>query len=354
MLHWPFGSNFDSTRRDFTQAVALGGLLAASGTVFAQAGPVAAGTSDRMPVKIAWIPGSVYRLSLCVARDLFTKHGLNAELIRFSSGPAMNAAFKSASVDMGFSGAPGVLTILSTGAPLKVFMIDNNTATSNALVAVPGSGINTVADLKGKSIAIPRGTVVWVALIKALRQNGLDLKDVNVVDMGAGPLIAAFRNKDVQAAWIWSPVLYELLDMGGKEIVRDAKFGIAPNFWVGRSEWVEKNPQAVQRFLAAMDEAGAFHKADPKESARLVAEQLGIKLTNAERLLQETTYFSMADQVAPVGPASLVNKSTGALEALRSYAAILNEQGLLRAVPDLNSIIDSSHVEAYLKTQHKG
>ena len=224
------------SRRSFVGALTAGALAGSS--AWAQTASKAP-PDPPIPIRIAWIPGSHYRLPLAVAHDLLAKHGLKPELLRFNSGPAMNAAFKSGSVDIGMSGPPRVLTIMSTGAPIKAFMLDNDVSTSDGLVAVPGSGIETIKDLKGKSIAMPRGTVVWVSMIRALKQNGMTLNDVKVVDVGVGPLIAAFKNRDVQAAWIWAPALFDLQEMGGKEIVRDNVFGSASNYWFGRAGWVD-------------------------------------------------------------------------------------------------------------------
>ncbi len=338
------------SRRSFVGALAAASLAGKSAWAQTASPP---STGAPIPIRIAWIPGSHYRLPVAIARDLLTKHGLKAELIRFTSGPAMNAAFKSGGVDIGMSGPPGVLTIMSTGAPIKAFMLDNDVSTSDGLVVVPGSGIETIKDLKGKSIAMPRGTVVWVTMIRALKQNGMTLNDVKVVDMGVGPIMAAFKNRDVQAAWVWAPPLFDLQEMGGKEIVRDSVFGSASNYWFGRSSWVDANQVAVERYIAAMDEATSIHKANPAATAKLLSEYLNVGLGSAQRVLNETRYWDLEEMVLPSGNASMLSETSGAKGILREFAEILNANGILREMPDLSNVIDAGPLQRYLKTKKR-
>jgi len=324
-------------------------LLVLGGPVLAQVAP----PSDLIPIRIAWIPGSPYRLPVAAAKDLFRKHGLDAEMIRFTSGPAMNAAYKSGAVDISVSGPPGVLTIMSTGVRLKVFLLENETADSNGLIVQPDSGIHSIADLKGKSVAMPQGTVVWVAFFRALKKHGIDLKDVKVLDMGVVPAVAAFKARQVPAAWVWSQAMYELVDSGGKEIARDRDFGSGPNFWVGRADWVNKNPEAIQRFFRAMQEAELFYKDDPVEATKLYAKQFNISESIATRMLTQTKTFGFQEQLALSGPSLLASKTNGAESILADFARTLNANGFLRTIPDLTNVVDSSHVERFLKRSPK-
>lgn len=332
----------------------LGAAVIAGSVLFGTVPNASAAESvDSGPItmRLAWIPGSLYRLPVAVAKDLFAKHGLKVELMRFTSGPAMNAAFKTGDVDLGYSGPPGVLTILSTGARVKIFMADNDVATSDGLIVQPDSNIKSVADLRGKSIALPRGTVVWVSMARALKQNGMTFSDVKFMDMGVVPAVAAFKSKQVDATWMWSPLFFDLIQSGGREVVRDIKYGSAPNYWMVRMDYAAQHPVAMQRFLAVMEEAEAYFKKDAADTASILAQQFNLSQKNAEQILKETAYFTLEEQVAPSGPASLVSGPSGAQALLEGFADDLKSHGVLRETPAIAGALDPSFVETYLKSK---
>ena len=141
--------------------------------------------------------------------------------------------------------------------------------------------------------------------------------------------------------------------MGGKEIVRDSVFGSASNYWFGRSSWVDANQVAVERYIAAMDEATSIHKANPAATAKLLSEYLNVGLGSAQRVLNETRYWDLEEMVLPSGNASMLSETSGAKGILREFAEILNANGILREMPDLSNVIDAGPLQRYLKTKKR-
>ena len=128
----------------------------------------------------------------------------------------------------------------------------------------------------------------------------------------------------------------------------DARFGRRAN-----TGWVDANQVAVERYIAAMDEATSIHKANPAATAKVLAEYLNVSLSSAQRLLNETRYWDLEEMVLPTGNASMTSESVGAKVILREFAEILNANGVLREMPDLSNVIDPGPLQRYLKTKRK-
>src|SRR5258708_34219640 len=94
-------------------------------------------------------------------KALFKKHGLEAELVRFESGPDMGTALLGGSIQFGMIGTPGLVNAAVAGRPLVAIVDNGSNAVGPAgyeyytgLVVLDDSPIKTIGDLKGKKIAI--------------------------------------------------------------------------------------------------------------------------------------------------------------------------------------------------------
>ena len=76
-----------------------------------------------------------------------------------------------------------------------------------SLVATGTSGINTVADLKGKKVAVPFASTAHFSLLKAMENAGLSASDVTVLDMQPDKIYASWNSGDIDAAYIWSDII---------------------------------------------------------------------------------------------------------------------------------------------------
>ena len=99
---------------------------------------------------------------------------------------------------------------------------------NEALVARNGSGVNTIADLKGKRIGTPFASTAHYSLLAALAQNGLSPNDVQLVDLQPQAILAAWERGDIDAAYTWLPTLDELRKTGkdlitSRQLAKDGK-----------------------------------------------------------------------------------------------------------------------------------
>ncbi|KPC86881.1 ABC transporter substrate-binding protein, partial [Streptomyces sp. NRRL F-6602] len=102
----------------------------------------------------------------------------------------------------------------SSPIPYKVAFILDVAGENEALVARKGTGITTVAGLKGKKVATPFASTSHYSLLAALEEAGLKASDVELLDLQPQPILAAWERGDIDAAYVWLPTLDELRETG--------------------------------------------------------------------------------------------------------------------------------------------
>ncbi len=141
---------------------------------------------------------------------------------QFTDGPHMNAAFSAGRIDAGFMGDTPVL--FANAAKSGIAVLVAGTAASGAsvytLLAAPGSGIRSVADLKGKRVGFTRHTALEGWVIKLLQTEGLSEKDVRPVDLPILALVGALSSGQVDAVVGTPPGAQAYIDQHPQSVVR--------------------------------------------------------------------------------------------------------------------------------------
>ena len=178
----------------------------------------------------------------------------------FSSGADVNTAFAAGAIDIGLVGLPAFVSGVAQGIPYKLFMLYDIPGTMSGLVVREGAGISSVADLKGKRVGVPFGSGADYMLQGALKENGLTADDVTLVNLQPQPIVAAWTTEQIDAAYIWAPILTQLLEQKGTLILNDGDMA-AKGYFAGDVAlvsdkfaaehpdlvkiWVEQNLRAV-------------------------------------------------------------------------------------------------------------
>lgn len=211
-------------------------------------------------------------------KGFFAKHGLNVKIIMYPSGVEMINGLLGGQQSVNVMGSVPFLAGIANGLPLVLIghlhgdPTKDNYSTGHSLVAGPDSGIASIADLKGKKIGLPRGTGAEGYLTGLLQANGLKPDDVTLVNVKPADLPAALMQKDVAAFAVWEPwPSTAIVKVPGS--VRIASGGcptcyIPAAFLTSKSE-VEKNPEALRRFMAAISESEQWVRQNSDEAAEI-------------------------------------------------------------------------------------
>jgi len=233
--------------------------------------------------------------------------GQKIEWRKFGSGTDVIAAMASGDVKLAALGSSPFAIAASQGVPIKLFMISEVIGNSESLVARDGAGIASLADLKGKRVAVPVGSTAHFSLVGALKHAGVDEKAVTILSMSPDQIAAAWSQGAIDAAYIWEPVLSKIMESGKRIVGSDevAKWGY-PTFdgWVVNAKWAEEHPKELAAFVKVTDTATRAYLDDP--AAYLASDKVGViaKATGADpaqikSVFDGFTFLTAAEQAGP-------------------------------------------------------
>src|SRR5512132_846180 len=175
---------------------------------------------------------------------------------QFGGGGEVIKAMASGGVQLGEVGSAGIAAAVSRGEPYELFWILDDIGDAEALVVKNGSGINTIADLKGKKIAMPFNSTTHFHTMVALEQAKVNPADVQILNMRPPEVRAAWQRGDIQATFIWDPVLAEV-KKDGKVITSSGKISAETgkatfDGYVVNKDWAKANRDFMVKFVKIM------------------------------------------------------------------------------------------------------
>jgi sulfonate transport system substrate-binding protein len=173
------------------------------------------------------------------------------------AGPAVNEGFANDQLDFAYQGDLPALIGRATGLKTK-YLLASGARKPLYLAVAKDSGIKSIEDLKGRKIALQRGTNGHLAAIKILEAHGLTERDVQVVNLDSAGTVAALTSKDIDAAF-GDTQLINLAAKGAADVIYTTK-GDDPRFGrnagiIGREAFIDAHPEITQRVVDAFVKA---------------------------------------------------------------------------------------------------
>ena len=227
--------------------------------------------------------------------------GTKVKWIPFNSGADVLTLFAAKEIDIARFGSSPAAAGIARKLPIEVIGTPEIIATSERLIA--RAGIGSLKDLEGKAVAFPANSTAQYAFEVAVKLANVDRSKIKAVTLKPAEIVAAWKRKDIDAAYVWGPFTHQLEADNGKEIfaTRDLqKDGVLVfNNFVVRKEFAEKNPEIVVKFLRVVQEKVDQYRKDPEGSAQAIAKHLDIPLETARSTLAGLEYPSLAEQLTP-------------------------------------------------------
>ena len=200
----------------------------------------------------------------------FADQGIKIQWSFFKgAGPVINEAFANGQVDLAYLGDLAAIIGKSNGLDTRLLSASAR-GVKQYLGVVPGSGIKTLQDLKGKRVAIFRGTATQLSFDAALASVGLSEKDVKVINLDFNAAVAALAAKQIDASW-GSSGLTALQAKGLAELPLNTKdlggAGSVQSVLVGTGKFVDGHPEAVAKLLKAQQQAVEWLTQDSNKDA---------------------------------------------------------------------------------------
>lgn len=256
----------------------------------------------------------------------------------FDSGVAVNKAMAAGEIDIGLAGSAAVASGLTQGLPYEVFWIYDAIGDNEALVVKKNSGITKASDLIGKKVATPFGSTSHYHLLKYLEAEGVDAKQVQIVNLQPMDMLAAWQRGDIVGGWVWQPVLQKMADSGGTLLFSSRKMAekgvLTGDIGVVAKDFAAKYPKVVSKYLAAENDAVKLYRSNQDEAVKAVAKEFRISDTEAKEIMGQLIWLNADEQLSDkyLGRPGQVGQLA---QVLKSSADFLKTQGSIKESPDL-------------------
>lgn len=239
--------------------------------------------------------------SLGYFKDAFKEYDVEIDIVDFSSGSEVNTALTSGDIDFGLIGTCPVATVLSAGVECQVIWIHDVLGSAESLAVKNTSGISSVNDLVGKTIATPFASTGHYSLLMALKNAGIDASSVDIIDMQPAEIYAAWQTNQIDGAYVWEPTLSQLLASDGKIVLTskdmaDAGYMTA-NIEVVRTEFAKKYPDMVKVYLSCLEKAAQLYKNEYDAAVTAISDGLGLEKADAEYQMNGSVWQTAQEQL---------------------------------------------------------
>ncbi len=276
-------------------------------------------------------------LTLAEKAGLFKKNGVDAT-IRFIPQKDRHLAIASGDVQCAATTVETWIVWNANGvATTQVVQLDKSYGADGMAVR---NNIARIADLKGKTVAASApGTAPYFTLAWFLKKNGLTVKDVKVVNLEPAAAAQAFIAGQNDAAMTYEPYLSTVRDKpeAGKIIATTLDYPMVMDTFGCTPKFIKESPKLVQAMVNGYFDALDMIKKEPKKSFEIMGS--AVKQTG-EQFEKSQSFLRWQDREA--------NRRffAGEIQAFsKEAAALLLELGIIKSVPDINSIIDTSFVK---------
>lgn len=222
--------------------------------------------------------------------------GVNVKWVEFPAGPQLLEGLNVGSVVFGEAGeAP---PIFAQAANSNIVYIANQPAApkAEALIVQKDSKIQNIQDLKGKRVALNKGSNVHYLLLKLLEANKLTLNDIEVVYLPPSDARAAFERGAVDAWVIWDPFFAAAEHQIGARVLATGQNIVSNHqFYLADRKFAEQNTKVLESVVKELNDTTIWVKDHQDEAAKLLEKPTGLQLD-----VLKTSIGRMAFGVKPI------------------------------------------------------
>lgn len=294
-------------------------------------------------IVIGYTPWTGYgALFVAQEKGIFKSKGLDVELQsiegvgdRKQALVANRIQAMAASLDVSVSAA-------GEGVPMKFVWAFDASNGADGLIVKKDKGIGTIADLKGREIAMHKGSASHFFLSTILDKAGLTDNDVKVVDMKASEAASAFMAGKVDAAVTWEPHLSKAKAAGDIVLstTKDTP-GLIADVLAFREDAVKNDPATVQAVVDALAEATDYIEKNPDESYKIIATAFKMKPEDVSADAKTVKFYGLKENLEFYGTA---DKPGPIYDVAKRAGEFYIKLKLLTQAPDLSKFVDATFV----------
>ena len=294
-------------------------------------------------IRMGYLQSDLHQLAafVCLEKGLYKAEGLDVTVAGiFRAGPEEMSAFASRDLDFGYVGeAPATVAVANRVADVKIIAQAN--LEGSAVVVHKDSGLKSLKDLVGKTVAVPGYATVQDFLFRrALTANSIALNSVNTIIIKPPEMIPALNTKQIDAFVAWEPYPSKAVTSGTARILASSS-----EMWpkhpccvvVVDTQFMNKNPQSVGGIIRAHIKATRFILDNPDEAV-----QAGVKFTGMDA---ETVKLATKNIKYEYDPD---------IQGVLEYVTFLSERGHLKINDPgefVKSIIEKKFLEEVIRNK---
>jgi taurine ABC transporter substrate-binding protein len=337
-----------------TVAIIMSILLTACGSTSTT------GSGSKPTVVIGYMDNGAEPELIAIAQKLFEKDmNANVQIKYFDSGPASLSAIASGSLQiMTGIGSPPVVSAITKGVPLQAVWAQELYNKDEGLVVSNSSGIKSIKDLSGKSVALVLGSTSEFALNATLNKAGVNPTSVHKLNMTPPAMRTAWLNHSISATYVWDPVFDTLSKDSGTILSTDQDVEQeAPvySLSVANGTWSKDNAKLVQGFVQAQSDAVNYYNQHTQDALKLIAKQDSISVAVATTEMAGFKVYDAQDQLTAdgLGQGSTIGSSLVAKSFVAS-AQFMKSIGTLSTAPtDFSPNVNPTYVQAVISSSNK-
>lgn len=212
----------------------------------------------------------------------------------FTSGLPLLEAINIGSIDFGADVADTVPIFAQAAQARLAYVAEEAASPSAQAILVPTtSPIKTLAELKGKKIAVTKGAGSHYLLLAALAKAGIAFKDITPAYLPPADGRAAFVSNNVDAWIAWDPFLTSVIRQSGATILTDGSGGLASykRYYLASAAYADKHGDVLNVIYGKLAETGKWVKANPAQAAGVLAGLWNIDAATVEEANSHRSYL---------------------------------------------------------------
>lgn len=253
-------------------------------------------------------------------------------------------ALLSGQADIADSGSGPVLSAMSRASDkLIIIAATHSGGQRHELMVRPDAPYKSVADLRGKRIAVAVGSGAYIIFEKYIALKGWTNSDFQLVNMAPGDMGAALASRQIDAALTWEPTPSILVTKKVVKVIQSfGEVSSDPALLVTTRAFAEAHPEALTRVLASMVDMYKLITSDPKAAGELAAktEEESGAAVNSAVFTRAFQHMSFDMHVTPA-----------AIAALQSVGEFMVKAHRISNVPDFNKLVDMRYLNDALKLE---
>ncbi len=203
--------------------------------------------------------------------------GTQIRWVEFPAGPQLLEALNVGSIDLGGTGDIPPIFAQAAGADLLYVGAEPAKPRAEVILVAQNSPIKSVAELKGRRVALQKGSSAHNLVLRALQRAGLRFSDIHPVWLTPADARAAFQQGSVDAWAIWDPYYSATVLHGGARVLTDGEgLDLTGSFYLASREWANANGPFLRQVLDTFSQADELVRSQRQQSIDLLSATIGL------------------------------------------------------------------------------